>query len=287
MQLPREGEDSGEILLNSGSSSSRGNHPNNSSNDSGNSSLLFDDYTDSMLSCWQPTKKKSATAANKNSLTGHQLGATGRRNRVSNISNGSNDSTATSGVSTVSSTMSTLEGGAGCLEDGIATTSSSSSLGSSTSSNYYSATGTSSSSSSSSSIERNDSGVGTEMMMLSVKEPADHHCADCDAQRQPDSEPQKRSSTYVCAHCEKRRNERKEIISEIVDTELKYGRDLRIILEEFARPISVAGLLTAAQVDEIFLNLDELIEVNCHFADRLQEALETAVEQGDEVKCET
>ncbi|KPM11944.1 Rho/RAC guanine nucleotide exchange factor-like protein 2 [Sarcoptes scabiei] len=86
----------------------------------------------------------------------------------------------------------------------------------------------------------------------------------------------------LCLNCEKRRNERKEIISEIIDTELKYGRDLRIILEEFAKPIKVAGLLTQQQVDDIFLNIEELIEVNCHLADCLQDAFEIAIEQGDE-----
>ena len=30
-----------------------------------------------------------------------------------------------------------------------------------------------------------------------------------------------------------------------METELKYGRDLRIIVEEFYRPMLVAGLLTS------------------------------------------
>ena len=89
--------------------------------------------------------------------------------------------------------------------------------------------------------------------------------------------------SHVCQRCEKRRNERKEIILEIVDTELKYGRDLKIIQEEFASPISVAGLMTAQQVDDIFLNLDELIEVNAHFAEQLQDALDCAFDLDDEV----
>lgn len=33
----------------------------------------------------------------------------------------------------------------------------------------------------------------------------------------------------VCLQCAKRRCERKEIITEIIETEIKYGRDLRII----------------------------------------------------------
>ena len=39
----------------------------------------------------------------------------------------------------------------------------------------------------------------------------------------------------ICAKCLLRRSERKEIITEIVETEGKYGRDLRIIVEEFYR----------------------------------------------------
>ena len=52
----------------------------------------------------------------------------------------------------------------------------------------------------------------------------------------------------VCLGCAKRRCERKEIITEIVETEIKYGRDLRIIQDEFYRPMRVAGLLTREQV---------------------------------------
>ena len=56
------------------------------------------------------------------------------------------------------------------------------------------------------------------------------------------------SNGSVCLSCAKRRSERKEIITEIVETEIKYGRDLRIIQDEFYRPMRVAGLLTQEQV---------------------------------------
>ncbi len=46
-----------------------------------------------------------------------------------------------------------------------------------------------------------------------------------------------------------------------METEIKYGRDLRIIVEEFYRPMLVAGLLTSEQLAAIFLNVDELIQV--------------------------
>ena len=46
----------------------------------------------------------------------------------------------------------------------------------------------------------------------------------------------------ICAKCLLRRSERKEIITEIVETEGKYGRDLRIIVEEFYRFVSLISM---------------------------------------------
>lgn len=86
----------------------------------------------------------------------------------------------------------------------------------------------------------------------------------------------------VCRKCSKRRSERREIITEIVETEEKYGRDLRIILEEFYRPMKVAGLLSTDQLLAIFLNTEELLEHNTTLAEKLRDALEIAIEQGDE-----
>ncbi|XP_074598647.1 uncharacterized protein LOC141853263 [Brevipalpus obovatus] len=88
--------------------------------------------------------------------------------------------------------------------------------------------------------------------------------------------------SLVCGKCEKKRTERKEIISEFVDTEFKYGRDLRIIREEFHRPMEVAGLLSKDQIQGVFINLDELISVNSKFSEKLQDAIDIATEQGDE-----
>ena len=47
--------------------------------------------------------------------------------------------------------------------------------------------------------------------------------------------------------------------------------------------MKTAGLLNADQLNVVFSNVDELIDVNDHFADILQDALESANEQGDEV----
>ena len=51
--------------------------------------------------------------------------------------------------------------------------------------------------------------------------------------------------------------------------------------------MKTASLLNADQLQAIFSNLDELIEVNNRFADILQDALELANEQGDEVTLVT
>lgn len=85
----------------------------------------------------------------------------------------------------------------------------------------------------------------------------------------------------LCKSCEKKRVERKEIISEFVETELKYGRDLKIIHDEFYRPMQIAGLLTKDQISGVFLNLEELIMANCRFADRLQSAIGEAHTMAD------
>ena len=86
----------------------------------------------------------------------------------------------------------------------------------------------------------------------------------------------------MCPKCSKWRAERKEIITEIVETELKYGRDLRIIVEEFYRPMLVAGLLTSDLLAAIFLNVDELIQVNAKFGQTLKDAVDIAAEHGDD-----
>lgn len=76
-----------------------------------------------------------------------------------------------------------------------------------------------------------------------------------------------------CRSCNRKRNEKKEIIMEIYETELKYGRDLRIVSEEFYKPIQVAGLLTKEQLDQIFLNVDQLIQINLELTGRLKQEI--------------
>lgn len=132
-------------------------------------------------------------------------------------------------------------------------------------------------------VERNDSGVGSETSKCSrsryLNQPeASLACEDCDLAVDPHPE----DGPLVCKKCSKKRSERKEIITEIVETEEKYSRDLQIILEEFYQPMLVAGLLTPEQLSAIFLNVEELLENSQAVAERLRDTLEIALEQGDE-----
>ncbi|XP_068148726.1 uncharacterized protein RhoGEF64C [Drosophila tropicalis] len=140
----------------------------------------------------------------------------------------------------------------------------------------------------SSDVERQDSGVGSETSKSSRSKyqatPAVLHlCEDCDGPVETQmSEAGVLFAPLVCRKCGKKRVERKEIITEIVETEEKYGRDLQIILEEFCHPMLVAGLLNQEQLSAIFLNTEDLLENNHLLADRMRDALDIALEQGDD-----
>ena len=129
-------------------------------------------------------------------------------------------------------------------------------------------------------VERNDSGVGSDSGMSSCKVTHSGEgevapgCEDCEVSLTEEE--------TLCSKCVKKRGERKEIITEIIDTEIKYGRDLRIIVEEFYRPMLVAGLLSSDQLASIFLNVEQLIQVNTSFTSQLKEALDCAGALGDD-----
>ncbi|CAG9859199.1 unnamed protein product [Phyllotreta striolata] len=132
-------------------------------------------------------------------------------------------------------------------------------------------------------VERNDSGVGSETSKSSLskyrsKQEIFALCEDCEATLEAASG----NMVLLCRKCTKRRSERKEIITEIVETEEKYSKDLQIILEEFYQPMLVAGLLTPEQLSAIFLNVEELLENSQTLAEKLRDAVEIASEQGDE-----
>jgi len=80
----------------------------------------------------------------------------------------------------------------------------------------------------------------------------------------------------LCPSCNRKRSERKEIIMEIHETEMKYGRDLQIISEEFYKPIQIAGLLSKDQLDMIFLNVVELMEMSGQLTGLLKRDIESA-----------
>lgn len=147
----------------------------------------------------------------------------------------------------------------------------------------------------SSDIERNDSGVGSETSKTSRskyqslpgsilnKNSPIHLCEDCDGPVETQvTDSGVMFAPLVCRKCGKKRAERKEIVTEMVETEEKYGRDLQIILEEFYQPMLVAGLLTQEQLSAIFLNTEELLENSQSLSEKMRDALDIATEQGDD-----
>lgn len=144
-------------------------------------------------------------------------------------------------------------------------------------------------------IERNDSGVGSETSkssrskyqslpgsILNKNSPI-HLCEDCDGPVETQvTDSGVMFAPLVCRKCGKKRAERKEIVTEMVETEEKYGRDLQIILEEFYQPMLVAGLLTQEQLSAIFLNTEELLENSQSLSEKMRDALDIANEQGDD-----
>ena len=229
-----------------------------------------------------PVKGKAMTKETKDA----PISAPPRRNRSSNVSNSSTDSAVTTGSSTCDHEMeSNYCGGQIILSPPAQFTSSS---------GVDSAEGLSNlprSISLSHLIERQDSGVGPETCKpnrlrraLSGQSNINPlRCVDCDEISSSLPVTLDHISLGLCVACEKKRTERKEIISEFVDTEFKYGRDLRIIKEEVYSPIEVAGLMTKDQLKSVFINLDQLISVNRRFAHQLEDSLDTAYESGDEV----
>lgn len=148
---------------------------------------------------------------------------------------------------------------------------------------------------SSSEIERNDSGVGSETSknsrskyqsltgsILNKNSPI-HLCEDCDGPVETQiTDSGVMFAALACRKCGKKRAERKEIVTEIIETEEKYSRDLQIILEEFYQPMLVAGLLTQEQLSAIFLNAEELLENSQSLADKMRDAFDIAIDQGDD-----
>lgn len=148
------------------------------------------------------------------------------------------------------------------------------------------------------SIERNDSGVGSETSKTSRTKyqpspsivehksiPPIHLCEDCDdpIELQTLETPDIYTlSPIVCRKCRKKRAERREILAEFFETEEKYSRDLQIIIDEFFQPMLVAGLLTQEQLSAIFLNIEELLENSQAFCEKIHDAFYVALDQHDD-----
>uniref|UniRef100_UPI00398E9D4E uncharacterized protein arhgef49 n=1 Tax=Pristiophorus japonicus TaxID=55135 RepID=UPI00398E9D4E len=144
-------------------------------------------------------------------------------------------------------------------------------------------------------VERADSGIGPAMAKKwksrvgetarSVQAWVAHRpCVDCGERDVSEAEPRAAAKRRenLCSGCGKRRRERKEAILEFVNTENSYGEDLRIIKEEFHLPMQAAALLTPEQLAVVFSNIQELIEVNEKFLERLHDSTEQAFDQDDE-----
>lgn len=59
------------------------------------------------------------------------------------------------------------------------------------------------------------------------------------------------SGADVCHRCARRRCERREVLAELLETEVRYGRDLRVLQDELYKPLLVAGLVPLRQLGTI------------------------------------
>jgi len=166
-------------------------------------------------------------------------------------------------------------------------------------------------------VERNDSGVGSlpsgtarlrrrlrslhqshpshppsangDSESLQQHPPVSCWCVDCDQPILPESTNQLSSPQefendggLVCVRCGRRRSERREVLAELLETEVRYARDLRVLHDELYKPLLVAGLVPLRQLDAVFLNVSELSGQSQRFSHRLRDAVELALEQGDD-----
>ncbi|CAN8218541.1 unnamed protein product [Coccothraustes coccothraustes] len=145
-------------------------------------------------------------------------------------------------------------------------------------------------------VERADSGIGqmparkwrsraSETLSSLQAWEAHRPCTDCGERDLPvetDVQNCNQRRADLCEKCCKRRTERKESVLEFVNTEASYGEDLRIIKEEFYLPMQAAGLLSQEQLQGIFSNIQELIDLNENFLEILQEEIDQAFDQGDD-----
>ncbi|XP_043847334.1 uncharacterized protein LOC122745940 [Dromiciops gliroides] len=104
------------------------------------------------------------------------------------------------------------------------------------------------------------------------------HCTDCGERKEALS----LGHGSLCGQCTKLHWERKQAVLEFIHTEASYGEDLRIIKEQFQLPMQSAGLLSPGQLQVVFSNIQELIDLNERFLESLQEEITQALSQGDD-----
>ncbi|KAK7113064.1 hypothetical protein V1264_012423 [Littorina saxatilis] len=93
---------------------------------------------------------------------------------------------------------------------------------------------------------------------------------------------EREEKALLCEKCLHRQQERRDTIYEIIETEINYGRDLRILKEEFVVPMQTTGLLTSEQLDTVFVNLDDLITINSQLTEKLRAAFHKAAKDCDQ-----
>ncbi|XP_046355704.2 uncharacterized protein LOC124134710 isoform X1 [Haliotis rufescens] len=107
-------------------------------------------------------------------------------------------------------------------------------------------------------------------------------CPDCNPRAMPPQPAPNEDVPPPCPCCLSMRSERRETIQEIVETEISYGRDLKILRDEFYTPMRQNGMLNSEQLEVVFTNLHELIQVNEQFLHKLQSEVATAANNNEE-----
>ncbi|XP_065569247.1 myosin-M heavy chain-like isoform X1 [Artemia franciscana] len=131
-------------------------------------------------------------------------------------------------------------------------------------------------------LERHDSGLGSELhtplKRLGFRQKQQDWCWDCDA---PIHTTNKDSRNGLCDACVKRRGQRREAVGELLESELRYSRDLRLVQEEFHRPMLAAGLLDQCQTLVLFNNISDLYRHSISLVTGLRQAIGRAAANGD------
>ncbi|XP_066920269.1 uncharacterized protein [Clytia hemisphaerica] len=142
-------------------------------------------------------------------------------------------------------------------------------------------------------IERHDSGLGgsqdrdivrvwrpgkPDSSLIEQERARGIECYDCGSDI---IEPFSNSIDDLCKACGKSRIERKEAVIELIETEINYGEDLKILKEEFYTPLKVNHICTPDEISKLFLNLQELVDVNAKLCASLQHGLEECIENDD------